>query len=138
MAGSKVSRSPTRWSYEKEVGDVYVSVLIGASGAVSASNGGGVTSVTKLATAGQYAVQLQATYQRLLSASASVVHSTPTSVAMVQVLESGATVQAEFKADGNLVVQCLDFAGAAVNPPSGSRILLKVEVRQNPSTVFDK
>lgn len=137
MSGSKISRSPTRWSYEKEVGDVYVSVLIGASGAVSAINGGGVSSVTKLATAGQYAVQLQATYMRLLSTTASVVNATATSVAMVQVLESGSTMQAEFKADGNLVVQCLDFAGAAVNPPSGSRILLKMEVRQNPSSVFD-
>lgn len=137
MAGSKITRSPTRWSYEKDVGDVYVSVLIGASGAVTSHNGGGITSVTKLATAGQYAIQLQATYQRLLSTSASVVNATATTVAMVQVLESGATMQAEFKADGNLVVQCLDFAGAAVNPPSGSRLLVKLEVRESSSAVFD-
>lgn len=137
MAGSKISRSPTRWSYEKEVGDVYVSVLIGASGAVTTAKGGGVTSVTKLATAGQYAIQLQATYQRLLSTSASVVNATATTVAMVQVLESGAMFQADIKADGNIVVQCLDFAGAAVNPPSGASLLVKLEVRQNPSTVFD-
>lgn len=137
MAGSKISRSPTRWSYEKEVGDIYVKVVVGASGAVTSASGAGVLSVTKLGTAGQYAVQLSATYQRLLSASATVVNSTVTTVAMVQVLEAAATVQAEFKADGNLVVQCLDFAGVAVNPPSGSNILVKLEVRHNPSTVFD-
>lgn len=137
MAGSKISRSPTRWSYEKEVGDIYCKVVVGASGAVTSASGAGIQSVTKLATAGQYAIQLSATYQRLLSSTASVVNATATSVAMVQVLEAGATVQADFKADGNLVVQCLDFAGAAVNPPSGANLLVKLEVRFNPSTTFD-
>ena len=137
MAGSKISRSPTRWSYEKEVGDIYCKVVIGASGAVTSASGAGILSVTKLATAGQYAIQLKATYQRLLAVQASVVNSTATVVATVQVLESGATHQADFKADGNLVVQCLDFAGAAVNPASGANLLIKLEVRFNPSTVFD-
>jgi len=136
MAGS-ISRSPTRWSLEKEVGDIYGSITVGASGAVSASQGGGVLSVTKLATAGQYAIQLSSKYQRLLMASAVVVNSSATSVAAVQVLEAPSTVQADFKGDGNLVVQCLDFAGAAVNPASGAKILFKLEVRFNPIGPFD-
>lgn len=138
MIGSKITRSPTRWSYEKEVGDIYGCITVGASGAVSLTQGAGVKSVTKLATAGQYEIATAATYSRLLAASASVVNSSVTSVAAVQVLEAPATYQAEFKADGKIILQCLDFAGAAVNPASGAKIMFKLEVRQNPLAVFDK
>lgn len=137
MAGSKISRSPTRWSYEKEVGDIYCMVVIGASGAVSSVSGGGLLSVTKETTAGQYSIALAAGYQKLLDLSCKVVDDAVTSVAAVQVLEDPAALQADFKADSTVKIQCLDFAGAAVNPASGAALMIKLSVRFNPSSVFD-
>ncbi len=138
MAGSKISRSPTRWSYEKEVGDLYCTVNIGASGAVSSVTGAaGILSVAKEATAGQYTITLAAGYQRLLHVNARVVAASASSVANVQVLETPSTLQDDFKSANAITIQCLDFAGAAVNPASGAALMLNLVVRFNPSSVFD-
>lgn len=137
MAGSKISRSPTRWSFEKEVGDIYGKIVVGASGAVTSFQGAGIASVVKEATAGQYTITLQAGFMRLLAVSASVVDSAASDIAMVQVLATPADLQADFKADKAIVIQCLDFAGVAADSASGSNILFKLEVRQNSSSVFD-
>lgn len=137
MAGSKITRSPTRWSLEKEVGDLYAVVTIGGTGAVSAVKGGGISGVVKESTAGQYTLTTEATWNRLLEISASVVHGSISGVAAVQVLEAAATLQSNYKADRSITLQCLDYAGAAVNPPSGSNLIVRLSVRESTSAVFD-
>jgi PKD repeat protein len=136
MAGSKISRSPTTWTYEHEVGAIYPKVVVGASGAVTSFKGAGVASVVRNST-GNYTITLSATYQRLLFASGTVVNATATSVAAVQVFQAAATVQSSFKSTGAITVQLLDFAGAAVDAPSGSHLWFKLDVRFSPTAVFD-
>lgn len=136
MAGSKISRSPTRWSYEKEVGDIYPKIVVGATGAVSSFKGAGVKSVVRNSV-GNYTITLSATYQRLLAASVTVVASTITTVASSQVMQDPATLQAGFVANGTVTIQLVNAAGAAVDAPSGANILVTLAVRFNPSKVFD-
>lgn len=124
-------------SLEVDVVKLSGSFLVGAAGAVSSSQGGGIESVVKEATAGQYTIQLSDRFQRLLMAQFKNVKATVSTVAAIQVLESGATFQADIKSDGAITIQCLDFAGAAVNPASGEAILFALELRQSSIGRYD-
>ena len=135
MSIANIARQLMRWSYDKEVGDLTVKANIGASGAVSASKGAGLSSFTKEATAGQYSVKLITPFPYLHSVNAQVVSATISGVASVQILENPATVQADFKSDATILIQCVDYAGAAVNPPSGSQIVVEFKVSATSSRV---
>lgn len=134
-----LGRSKDVEAYERDCILVFGNASIGASGAVVASSlkGGGMVSLVKESTAGQYTLEIRKPNARLLSAEASVMHASISGVAAVQVLENPANVQADFKADGKLVFQCIDYAGAAVNPPSGSSIRFELKVRHTSSGPFD-
>lgn len=135
MAGSKISRSPTRWSFEKEVGDIYAKFIAGATGAVSSFKGAGVKSVVRNST-GNYTITLSATFQRLLMVSGIVSSATAKNVG-IQLFGTPANVQTNFLANGTVTVQLTDNTGAAVDPANGDHVWIKMEVRFNPSKVFD-
>lgn len=122
---------------ERDVVHLYADVVIGASGAVTSAKGGAIASVTKQATAGQYNVVLDAGFQKLLHVSAQMVGASATGVCSIDVLQSAASVAANLKTGAAITIQCYDYAGAAVNPASGSVIKLKLEVRRTVTGPFD-
>jgi hypothetical protein len=99
---------------------LFGSFLVGASG------------VVKEATAGQYTVTLSDRWNRLLKANAEVVLATiAASLPKAQILMAPSTLQSGFKADGEIVIQFVDAAGAAVNPDSGAMVMMDVIVRNS-------
>lgn len=123
--------------FERNVVTIFAKAVIGAAGAVASIAGGGLASVTKEVADGQYSITLSDKYNQLLKVEGSVVHATISGVAAVQVLENPATIQADFLADKTFKIQCVDYAGVAVNPPAGSQISLKIEVRNSSVGPFD-
>lgn len=124
-------------AYERQIIHIYGNVAIGASGAVGTIKGGGIVTVVKEATAGQYSVTLVQPINQILSARASIMDDAVSAIAAVQVLEDPAAVQAGIKSDGKILLQCLDFAGAAANPASGASLRLEFVVRRTSSGPFD-
>lgn len=122
---------------ERDVVHLYADVDIGASGAVTLAKGGALTSVTKQATAGQYAIVLDAGFNKLLHVSVQVVGASASGVASVDVLQSAASILTNLKNAAAITIQCYDYAGAAVNPASGSRLKVKLEVRRTTVGPFD-
>lgn len=106
------------FSLEKAKVVLFLKASIGATGAVTidATGSKGITSITRNS-AGRYTVVFQDTYVSFLGMSPTVVESaaTPTVATVAAVSETVATA-----ATKNLVFQCADFAGAAVDPASGS------------------
>ena len=120
------------YSYELEPVKIYGRLTIGASGAVVAGkNGLGILSIVKETAAGQYTITFQDTFAKFLFLTALAIDDAASNVAKVQAFEDPTTLQANLKADKKLTIQCLDFAGAAVNPTSGMQILLEVTMRQS-------
>ena len=122
---------------EVDVVNLFGSIVIGAAGAVTSFQGGGIKSVTKEATAGQYTIELTDLFARILGASFESLAVGPTLVGKLQILNDPATFQADVKADGKITIQCLDFAGAAVNPASGEAILVDIKARQSKIGRYD-
>lgn len=118
-------------SLEARVCEVYVNLVVGASGAVTSGTGKGVVSVVKESAAGQYTITLQDRYTSLLSASMALLHSTdsdPTTVGVHMRLNS----EAVSAATPTVVLQC--FAGddgADANPASGARILVCLKMKNS-------
>lgn len=106
------------YSLEKAKVFLYLKAAIGSTGAVTidATGSKGITSITRNS-AGRYTVVFQDTYVSFLGMMPTVVESaaTPTVCSVAVVSETVATA-----ATKNLVFQCADFAGAAVDPASGS------------------
>jgi hypothetical protein len=117
------------YSLEVDVVHLFAEVKIGASGAVTSAKGGGIASVTKESTAGQYTIKFSDKFSKFLGMKFDVVHSSISGVAFIQVLESGSTFQADIKADQSITIQLLDFAGAAVNAPSGAALIIESKFR---------
>lgn len=114
-------------AYEKEVKILYATIDIVASGAVNASKG--LASAVKESTAGQYTITLPSHYYKFLNMAPSTMHPTASLVAAIDILGTPATFQASFRSSPAIVIQCRDYAGAAVNPASGTQIRLQFEVR---------
>ena len=137
MANSNRMFSRDQMTLEKDTVTLFANVTIGASGAVSSSFGGGLVSVVKESTAGQYTVTFDKGYSRLFSYDVRVVHSSVTAVASVQIKLTPAALLTAVQTTGAIVFQCLDFAGAAVNPESGAALLIKVTYRRTSYSPWD-
>lgn len=129
--------SEQQYGYERELVFIYGHAVIGSSGAVSSAQGGGLLSVTKSATAGQYVVTLRDKFAHLMSAIAYTVLATPSGVANVQLLMNPATMQASLASSPALTFQCVDYAGAAVNPASGEQVFFAVVMRRTSVSPYD-
>lgn len=127
-------------AYETEVVSIFGSILIGASGAVEGFEGGAIANVEKETAAGQYTITLAEKFSRLLHANAKVAHDAVTVVSNIQLLQAGESLQTDFKANGTLVLQCVDSAGtpAAVNPEEDSLIMFELLVRKTDVGPYDK
>lgn len=121
-----------QYSYELEPVKVYGRFGIGASGAVTGTKFGlGIVGVVKETAAGQYTIEFQDSFAKFLFLSAIMVDDAASAAGYIQLFEDPAALQAAFKADKKLTIQCLDHAGIAVNPTSGAQILFEATVRQS-------
>lgn len=126
-----------QYTFEKDTVTIFGQFEIGASGAVTAGTvkGGGVSGVVKEATAGQYTISFRDKYSRLLDFKAQIVDDSISQVASIQVLQDPATLQADVKASGELIVQCLAIESdatpqlIAANPASGALVMFKAVFR---------
>lgn len=125
-------------SLEVDVVNIFGQFNIGAAGAVSGFQGGGIKSVVKEATAGQYTITLTDLFARILMPKFQSMAQGVSLVAQIQLFEVPGTFQADVKADGTITIQCLDFAGAAVNPASGESIFIDIKARQSKIGRYDK
>lgn len=121
-----------QYTLEKDTVTLYGTVAIGASGAVGTVTGAGIAGIVKVpATTGQYEIELSDKFSKLLFAHVGVVFGTLTTVAQIQIFEAGATYQADLRVNKKFIVACSDFAGAAVNPASGSVLNLCIVLRKS-------
>lgn len=107
---------------EKEVKALYADISIGAAGAPTLVEGLGIASVA-LAGTGLYTITLQDKYNRLMSANA---------IAMEPSTVLHAYVYAEtVSTNKTLSLIVVDPTGAAVEPPSGTRLLIRIDVKNS-------
>lgn len=128
---------------EQDSVTLYGSFSIGASGAVGTVRGGGIKAVVKKTDAGQYEVELQDRYARVLSIRAGLMHATISQISNIQVLENPANFQADVRADGKFVIQCVGATAAdntaliAKNPEQNAVISLVIVLRKSSLGPYD-
>jgi hypothetical protein len=120
-----------RYSFEKRLVNPILRAAIGASGAptLDAANSKGIYSITRdVATAGKYTVQfgsaqnavfVKDVYVKFMGLTFTSVFTSISTVGSVSVLADTTAT------DGKLVIQCVDYAGAAVDPASGEVIIVQ-------------
>lgn len=116
---------------------LFGNVVIGASGAVASYSGGGIASVAKEATAGQYTITLADKYSRVLHVDAKVYGAALSGATTCQLLMDPATMQADVAGNKEIVIQCADEAGVAVNPAEDEAIMLKLVLRNTSVGPYD-
>lgn len=127
-----------QYSFEKDLVTIHGQVLIGAAGAVTSYQGGGVSAVTKVAaTTGQYDIVLEDKYSKFMGAEFTLALASLVNVASVQVFQAPATMQADIIASKTVRIAVADFAGAAVDPTSGTLIQFKLVFRNSSYAPFD-
>lgn len=137
MATSSRNYYKNPFTLEVDTVTMFAQLTIGAAGAVSAIHGGGIAGAVKEAAAGKYTIALEDKFARLLMASAIGVDDAALTFGTVQIFQDGATLQADVKADGEITIQLLDFAGAAVNAASGTVLLIELKMRQSKIGRYD-
>lgn len=131
---------PSLGGYEQDLVAIYGQFSVGALGAVTANSvkGGGIASVVKESTDGQYTITLTDRFNRLMDVR---VHAVLGTIAAVlpeaQLLMTPATLQADVTADGALTVQFTDETLTAANPDSGALILISLTVRNSSVGLYD-
>lgn len=127
MANSRLFQF--RYSYERDLVDIYAKVTFGASGAPTLSNAKGVVSITRNS-AGNYTLRLKDNFYLLMDAQVMFKSgsSAPAAPDMNIVSEQVNTVSAP-----QMVIQFRDIAAAAADPASGEVAYLKITCR-NAST----
>lgn len=122
---------------EKDLVHLYADITIGASGAVTSVKGGGIATVVKQGTAGQYNVTLDSAFSKLLFLNATFVGSAASTIDSVQVLMTDAAAKTALKTGAAIVIQLYNAAGTAADATSGSVMKLKLEVRRTTVGPFD-
>lgn len=119
-----------RYSYERDLVDIYARVVIGASGAVTSYSGKGIASVVKEATAGQYTINLQDNFNLLMDVS--LMSQNASGISLAPIVGILADNISSSTAPG-VTIQMATEAGVAGNPASGDVLLIKISAR-NAST----
>ena len=111
-------------SAEKKLVKVFGALTVGASGAVSSEVG--QLSFVKEGTAGQYSVTSDQAFYRVMAMNVTKVGASISAVCSVSILETPSSLQSDFRSDKTFKVQCVDYAGSAVNPASGEVLMFEV------------
>lgn len=119
-----------RLSAQRDVVDLSLKAAIGATGAptLSTTDAKGITSITRNS-AGKYTILLQNNYAALMSAQVTILNATASAAPITQLISE----QVSNATTPQVVVQCLDAAGAAADPDDGSTLLVHLMLR-NAST----
>lgn len=118
-----------RYSYDRDMVEIWGSATIGSSGAVSSYSGTGISSIVKESTAGQYTINLVDSFNSLKMVSSLVKNSSgiPASPIMGLVSEQVSSLTAP-----KLVVQFSDVeTPAATNPASGDVIYFHITLKNS-------
>lgn len=119
-------------SLEIGVTELFCKITVGAAGAVSASSGAGITSVTKESSAGQYTILLADAYNSLLGAEVTLLHTTdsdPATVAVAARIKSEAVATA---AAPTVVIQGYAYDdGAVANFASGAILYVRLTLKNS-------
>lgn len=117
-----------RYSYEREVTDIFLKVNIGASGAptIPSGNAKGVASISRTS-AGLYAITLQQAYNRLLavqgqSISGSSAQAAPLLTVVSETVATTKIVTIQYRAIDN---------STATDPASGEVLMIHIVVRNS-------
>lgn len=102
----------------------YASASTSPANAYSPTGTQGVASVTKESTAGQYTFVFQGSFARVLKADFTPLVAT-TGVSAAAKLGVVGTSPSVSSAPGTITIQLVDYAGIAVNPASGERIIFE-------------
>lgn len=112
-----------RYSYERDLCDIYAKISIGAAGAPTLVNSKGIVSMTRNS-AGNYTIVLKDQFYLFMSAGASFLNATaPAAPGMYVVSE-----QVNSTTSPSLIVQ-FNAAGSATDPGSGELMLLHIVCR---------
>ena len=117
---------------EKQVCHLYGNFDVGASGAVSNTVGLGISSVVKETADGSYTITLQDAYDKLLGFNHIFISDAVggSGVGSVEINEVESTIQTTFKTK-SFKIQLYDYAGAAVNAASGTRVMFEIVARRS-------
>src|SRR5690606_6102468 len=126
-----------QYTFEKDTVTIFGEFSVGTSGAVTAGTvkGGGVLSVVKESTDGQYTISFKDKYKRFLDFSSFIVDDSVSQVVKIQPLVDPSTLQSGLASTGSLVVQCLAIESdstpqlIAANPASGALVMFKAVFR---------
>lgn len=121
-----------RYSYERDIYEIFMKVNIGASGAptIPTSSAKGVTSITRNS-AGLYTIVLQQTYNRLLDVNVQSISGSSAQAAPMVTVVSETVATAATK---NIVLQFRAIDNStATDPASGEVLLIRFALR-NAST----
>jgi hypothetical protein len=117
-------------SIEVNMVELYGSILVGASGAVTSFTG--AATVVKNATAGNYTITLDDRFYKLFSVRALATGPAATGVVpSAELVVTPATKQASFQTSGAVTIQFYDYAGVAANLTSGSEVTFSITVRNS-------
>lgn len=108
---------------EKEVKEIYADIAIGASGAPTLTEGLGIASVVRSAP-GVYTITLQDKYNRLMAAQVSI------AAASAEEIQSQ-LVSEDVSGAKTVVFRCIDTSTAEVDPDSGDRILVRLDLKNS-------
>jgi hypothetical protein len=125
------------YTFEQDVCSLFATLVVGASGAVTQAKGGGIASIVKEATAGQYTIELEDKWNQLLMVQAVIVDDAISSAIQFQIFEDPSLLQSDLKADKKFKVQFFDEAAAAINLTSGAQVKFEIKVRRSGVAPFD-
>ena len=119
-----------RYSYERDVTDIFLKVNIGAAGAptIASGNAKGVTSITRNSV-GNYTILLQQPYNRLLEVDCQSISGTSPQAAPLVTVQSEA-VSSATAPTVRLAMRAADNT-TATDPASGEVLLIHIAVRNS-------
>lgn len=119
-----------RYSFERDVYEIFAKINIGASGAptIASGNAKGITSITRNS-AGKYTILLESSYNRLLDVSCQPISGTSPMAAPIHTVVSEQVATA---AAPNVVLQFYAIDNTtATDPASGEVLLIRIAVRNS-------
>jgi len=137
MARSSRNYYKNPYTLEVDTVTLFGEINVGAAGAVSSIAGAGISGVTKEVAAGQYTIALDDQFARFFGIKVLGVDDAALTFGQVQVFQDPATLQADIKSSGEIVIQLLDFAGVAVDAASGTKLLVEIVLRQSSIGRYD-
>ncbi len=119
-----------RYSYERDVTEIYMKVAIGGTGAptIASGNAKGVASISRTSP-GLYVITLSQTYNRLLDVSSQSISGSSAQAAPMMTIVSETVATAATKAI-TLQYRAIDNS-TATDPASGEVLLIRIAVRNS-------